>query len=448
MNMTISRLSFPVSALLVYLAAITIFGKGPTYLGVPPIYWGELILLLLMAWLGFRLLCGKRIPVEPPLGLLVIGYMLLGATLTLRDLPVYGLDALRDAAMWYYAGFYFAGLYIARATRAGERMWAALKLVWLFALGWNILTGPFPGLIEDLSPTVTSRGVPLLGGSGSENFMHLALGAILVMIGELLHTRGRLGRLFSHSVVLLAAALLFIAAEGRGVKIAVVGALAAGFLAAWNTPIAPALPHRLIKSGVIAGWSICIFLLFVETSFLTNLGHMDRFLELFAGESSGTAYWRSLWWSNLWASVHQTNPLLGLGFGLNLGLENPFLGADLSSEWPVRSPHNFNMTVFARMGYAGLSLWFLILCAGLGGLFLRVRKGGLGRQAYSPSRHRELVFWLMMLVATWLNSSFGVLMEGPVLGVWFWFALGFATGRAKNPDGLAEGTNVDQRQGP
>jgi hypothetical protein len=35
-----------------------------------------------------------------------------------------------------------------------------------------------------------------------------------------------------------------------------------------------------------------------------------------------------------------------------------------------------------------------------------------------------------MLVFTVVNSSFGVLMEGPVLGVWFWFALGFALGRS------------------
>ena len=33
------RVPFAIRALLVYLAAITIFGKGPTYLGYPPIYW-------------------------------------------------------------------------------------------------------------------------------------------------------------------------------------------------------------------------------------------------------------------------------------------------------------------------------------------------------------------------------------------------------------------------
>jgi hypothetical protein len=56
-----------------------------------------------------------------------------------------------------------------------------------------------------------------------------------------------------------------------------------------------------------------------------------------------------------------------------------------------------------------------------------------------------------MLVATWVNSSFGVLMEGPVLGIWFWFALGFSSRRSAGFDGLEELAIVDdstQQVGP
>jgi len=41
-----------------------------------------------------------------------------------------------------------------------------------------------------------------------------------------------------------------------------------------------------------------------------------------------------------------------------------------------------------------------------------------------------------MLTAAWLNASFGVLMEGPVLGIPFWFFLGFAAGRSAGADGV------------
>ena len=53
-----------------------------------------------------------------------------------------------------------------------------------------------------------------------------------------------------------------------------------------------------------------------------------------------------------------------------------------------------------------------------------------GRQELWAERRDELAFWILMLVCTVVNSSFGVLMEGPVLGIWFWFALGFASARS------------------
>ena len=56
--------------------------------------------------------------------------------------------------------------------------------------------------------------------------------------------------------------------------------------------------------------------------------------------------------------------------------------------------------------------------------------GNLRLAGVPPARREEIAFWLLMLLTTWGNSSFGVLMEGPVLGIWFWFALGFASGRS------------------
>ena len=126
------------------------------------------------------------------------------------------------------------------------------------------------------------------------------------------------------------------------------------------------------------------------------------------------------------------NPLFGLGFGENLGIFNPYIDANDSSGWPIRAPHNVNVTVLSRMGFFGFAIWLAILGRGLGGLFLRVWRSGAGTRADSsaslrPARTEEISFWLLMLLTTWGNGSFGVLMEGPVLGVWFWFALGFSS---------------------
>jgi O-antigen ligase len=118
-----------------------------------------------------------------------------------------------------------------------------------------------------------------------------------------------------------------------------------------------------------------------------------------------------------------------LGFGESLHVYHPLLEA-IDDEFVVRSPHNFNVTVFARMGTVGLLLWAVILAVGIGALFRRVWRGSAGGRTYTTERRDELAFWVLMLVCTVVNSSFGVLMEGPVLGIWFWFALGFASARS------------------
>jgi O-antigen ligase len=150
-----------------------------------------------------------------------------------------------------------------------------------------------------------------------------------------------------------------------------------------------------------------------------------------------------LWWQHLREAVLTQNPWFGLGFGLNLCVYNPFLVGTEDLQWVARSPHNINMTIFSRMGLVGVALWFIILAIGLGRLLVRAWDGATGGRAYTPARREELLFWLVMLLTTWINSSFGVLMEGPVLGIWFWFALGFASGRSLQP---GTGTQVEERR--
>jgi O-antigen ligase len=191
--------------------------------------------------------------------------------------------------------------------------------------------------------------------------------------------------------------------------------------------------------ALLAGSSLLILfaILFANIDIL-KAPAVSKFLAANPLAPEGTAYWRQIWWQNLTSHVVDTNPLLGLGFGENLSVYNPFVTAEsLRQAFAVRSPHNFNITVFARMGVLGAVLWGAILIAGIGGLFSRIWKGRDGNGPYSRRRIEELNFWMLMLVSTWVNASFGVLMEGPVLGIWFWFALGFATRRAAGDPGPA-----------
>ncbi len=426
-NATHARLPKPVAFLLVYLGAITIIGKGPTYLGYPPIYWGEVVLVVSLLWvIGHQGTLGLRSRHGRLLSFLILAYMLLGAALAAKSVASWGLDAARDAAICYYAAFYFVGLNVARRQALGARVWKTLCVFWVLALVWesaNLLSG---GRLAELGPEIPWRGTNLLSDSGNEAMQHMGLGAVIVLFLRP-PDRYRHWRKVFVFVALLGVALLALS-HSRGAKfgllLGAVVVLALGL--AKGRPIH--FSTRMFWVSALGGTALLAASL--VTSDLVDAMHLRRFAEANPLSPQGTAYWRMLWWKELVGEVMRLNPAFGLGFGESLGVYNPYLLGNEHEAWPVRSPHNINMTVFARTGIVGGSLWAAVLAIGFGGLFRRVWWGGVRGHAYSPERREELAFWLLMLTATWGNSSVGVLMEGPVLGVWFWFALGFAWGRS------------------
>jgi len=431
-----ARVPLAVYAMLAYLAAITIFGKGPTYLPHPPVYWGELTLLAMLAWMyadAYR--NGMPRELRLPLGMAVVLFMLVGAAYTLVAVPRWGMDAVRDAAIWYYAIFFFLGAYVAGKPPVADWLWRKLGWVWFFSLVWNLTvwaTGSWP---VHASPIVPWRGVHVLYGSGSENRMHMSLAAALLVLGWPRLRENIPRKVFVILASCAAAAGLFVS-SGRGVKVAILAALAAGLLATLGSRQRVWPTGRIALVSFLLVLGLAVAAIAAGPAGIKRAGRIERFEDVRHAAYQGTTHWRLTWWTAIIKKVHEENPAFGLGFGYNLGRLNCYLGMNWRRRWAIRSPHNYNMSVFGHMGYFGLCLWLLLLFYGLLQLFIRIRRGGRGGRRYTLDRRKELTFWLIMLVATWINSSFGVLMEGPVLGVWFWFALGFATRRSSGPDGF------------
>ena len=212
------RLPFTVWALLAYLAAITIFGKGPTYLGYPPVYWGEIVLGLGLLWIlsskGSAGLANRQLR---PLSASILLFVALGMILTCLSFSEWGLDAWRDAAIWYYAGFYFIGINIARSPRLGGRVWRAVCGFWAVALVWGVAETLSGNALSRLSPVIPWRGVHLLASSHSDLMQNMVLGAILVLCAQ----RARRSVLWRNLLYAAAVAgfVLFLLSYGRGVKV-------------------------------------------------------------------------------------------------------------------------------------------------------------------------------------------------------------------------------------
>jgi O-Antigen ligase len=436
------HLPWYVKLLLTYLAAITIIGKGPTYLGVPPLYWGEVVMAAGVLLIAPQIKRTDFLRKTQTLTIAIAGFMILGALLTAVSFPRWGMDALRDAAMWYYALFYFIALGLASQRAVADRVWYLLRNFWMLALVWNTADLLSQNTLSHSGPIIPGRGVPLLFNATHEAGQHLALGALIVLCTATLSRRPAL-RAFLIPVALVGLAV-FAANQGRAMRLGI----ASGALVVMLLCLAPhGMPHfntRLLKLTV-AAIPVLALIAVAMPDRVVKIAHLDRFAEADPSDPEGTAGWRLTWWKRLYAEVMKKNPVFGLGFGESLHVYHPLL-AGSQDEFVVRSPHNFNVTVFSRMGIAGLLLWITILGVGIGSLFGRVWRGSMGGQTYTAERRDELTFWILMLVCTVVNGSLGVYMEGPVLGIWFWFALGFASARSFDSGVLFHARMVAPRQ--
>jgi O-antigen ligase len=135
---------------------------------------------------------------------------------------------------------------------------------------------------------------------------------------------------------------------------------------------------------------------------------------------SGTKEWRLLWWRDIVDyTVRGEYFWTGKGFGVNLASAD---GYQLDDQQTLRSPHNGHLTILARAGVPGLSLW-LLLQAVFGASLIRAYWRARSRGEYLWARVDLWVlgFWVAFLV----NASFDVFLEGPQGGIWFWSLFGF-----------------------
>ncbi len=427
-----------VKMLAAYLFMITLFGKGPTYIGVHPIYWGEVVLMMLSGWTLQQV---SQFGLPPQFRrfstLPVLGFVMYGFFRTLPDIPTYGMSTLRDAAVWYYALFYFLGLYLPRIPRYADYVVNLVNKAWVLVFFWLLFNRSTNGRYLSYAPVF--HGTTVLWGTVSEQTQHLFMSVMLILIGIRKSAYSLLSYILSVIVVFTSFYMIFTIA-GRGVKVAIIVSLFVSFIATFGA-------KRPIWT--MSRWILLIyFSLFLLGSYTIYLGPeevmntlysrtgSERFEE--AIELKGTANWRMRWWKAIYAEVNEKVPIVGLGFGMNLHdlSPDPF---ENQSQYRVRSPHCYSMTIFARMGYLGAFIWAMVVITGIVPLFMRIRKSGVVSRfgeffPYKRQRHQELLLYLVFIIATVVNASFGVLMEGPVLGIWFWFALGFATARSESPD--------------
>lgn len=397
-------------------------GRGFAHLGVPPVFVGELAFALGLVAFAMRGWRHRLRPVE----WLLIAFIAWGIVTTFPHVQTYGVDSIRDAALWGYAVFALIVSALIRTRASLER----IMIVYAATIPLFLLWLPFgkfiPRLMGGAIPQGLS-GVPILTFKDGDMAVHLVAVAAFAL-GGLFAVYSK-NATFRNSVIfwtfwLFGMALTF---RSRGAILSIATGL---FIIMLFRP-----SGRIIPLGLIAAFLLSLAILF-NPSFEGGGGRqisarqvvpsvLSIFQDDVSPEFDGTRAWRLEWWGEIY-NYTVTGPYFwtGKGFGINLSIDDGFdvVGGAL------RSPHNGHLTVLARMGVPGLGLWTAVhLVFGLAMLSLFRRASRAGDRLLSGVALWVMVFW----AASMMNGAFDVYLEGPQGAIWTWSMVGIGIAAAR-----------------
>ncbi|MBB6253702.1 O-antigen ligase family protein [Nitrospirillum iridis] len=409
------------------LAGYALFSKGFAYLGRPPLFIGEIVLglclVLFMLRPDFKLL---RMPGTP---WLIVAFCLFCLTRTIPYFEDYGLMSLRDSVLYGYAIFAFlVGTLMARQSRL-QALLPAYDITSLLI----ILASPLViFLSRHQAVSQITDTPPLIFQKAGDISVHLAGAACFRLVGlngwqpKGPATLKRMLNICFWAAWVVSAA--WAAATSRAAMLTIIVSMALVFCAGFGRRI------------ILMGASLIVALSALFTAFNLGIHQSGRDVsgsQIWANALSvigydsgsdgdadvsnlkGTMKWRTDWWQKIIeTTLDEDYALTGRGFGVNLAAEDGFQ-VDINDR--LRSPHNIHMNVLARTGFAGLFLWILLLGWFFRSLWLSARRmRARGLAGWHAVGIWILTYWL----ATMVNGSFDVYIEGPQGGIWAWSLMG------------------------
>ncbi len=414
-------------SLVAILIGYAFLGRGMAYVGVAPLFVGEMVLGLGLLAIVVSLPTARWHPVHLVIGL----FMAWGLLRTIPYLSVNGLDALRDGVAYGYAVFAIAVSLTVRRRHIEPLL--ALYRWWIpVFVFWVPIAAVVAIMLADSLPLVPGSDVPIIVFKGGDTGVHLgAIGAFMVLglghasvhavrdsviwLGWLLAVAvaGTLNRGGMVAASMMSLALLFGRGGTRWISLIVVGL----FLVAMVGLLDPQ-----VDIGVYRRFSVDQIVSNVLSVF--GSGNNDPILE-------GTKAWRLRWWDQIIRyTIGGEFFWSGKGFGINLADADGF---QVLADGSLRAPHNGHIEILARAGVPGLALWVAVQAAfGLTMLRAAIRARGAGSLRLVGVAGWIIVYWLAALI----NASFDVYLQNPMGGIWFWSVIGLGIAVARIIDSI------------
>jgi hypothetical protein len=411
-------------ALPLALAGYALDDRGFAYLAsVPgtPLFAGEMVLLLggLFAALATGYLKAAMRNSIPMLFLLVFAAWGLARTLPL--IPTYGIDSIRDAALWYYALIAVLVATVVMAVPDLPHRWARAYVPFLVVL---LVWSPFAILLAAAqSPVLPGSGVPLF----SHKLDNLAIAATTaIAFLWLVPTHPLRWRSRALLTGLAAVIILVVGTQNRGGLVAAsAGIILTGVLLGrrgWNMA---AVMLSTVLVGLLLAWGLNVQVTGSTGRYISVAQLIDNAVSIPQGQNSvdlgGTVGFRDQLWSGVIDLASSQGQLsTGLGFGPNLAQQ---LGVSIGQGDPLRSPHNSHVDILARMGIVGGVLWV----AFWGSWYMLM----LRRSRFLSPETRGIVKVCMVgVAATLINAYFDPTLESPQGAMWLWALAGLGLGIA------------------
>ena len=396
---------------------------------VKPLYVGELALAAIaLVMLGRYFLTREILDLSSSLSKLILVYFFYALLRFAFDVTTYGLDAVRDFAMVYYSAFFFIAYHL--ASRPVERKFIRDCLViafigqgfvaivitahpeW-FYLAQDSETYSFLAQKGDLVATFTGAGIFFLysrerifGSVWSKScFLFILFGTIATSIA-----RSGIAALVITSILML------VAHSWRFFLYPMVLSIA-GLLALLISTTLFEVRDQDSQIAHFQDKAMSIFDYSGTRSYQSDLGEM---------KADNNNFRREFWESTI-TETTEDNALIGKGFGYDfLPRFELFYG---KGSWEgLRSPHNYFVTVYGRMGLVGLVIFL--------GITLQIVRLSF-REASKVRRgeaNLEILAYWCGACALLIAAAVGVVIEGPMGGIIFWTLLGLALANSKAND--------------
>lgn len=398
-----------------------------------PIFLGEVLLALgvlelVRARQTLRFLVNRSATVKWILVFLVLGILRLAA-----DMGTYGVIAFRDAAIFYYSAL--AIIVAAYVMTIPETIGRAIK-AFTRIIPWYIAWVPIAILLSRTfsatAPLVPGSLTSILSFKSGNYAVWVSLAVAFLWLVQQANTPAEIRR----RALLTAAGSVGIFVAGSQNR----GGLVVGSAVIGLTVLLSKRPYQTLSR--IGGIGIVLFgLLFVmdarietgkrEISVRQIVENVQSiFVDSGNDSLAGTKRWRLELWNGITQDVIYGDFPLGFGMGPNIAERYNAIPVQLDAFQTLRSAHNSHLSILARMGIPGATVWVLIWIS-LAIVALRVRR----RLRHADPEALNLLTWLLLSVAAILgNAVFDPTLEGPQVAIPFYTFVGAALGMIARVD--------------